>query len=82
MCQGKDKVTTVRRDVICDDYLRIWWANFGSPGAKNDIQIFEHSKIFNDIRTGMWPPFIPDDVNVEGFNLLFFITCVMGFMAR
>lgn len=52
MCKEKDKAPTVRLEVICDDYLQIWRANFGAPGAKNDIQIFELSKLFNDIRAG------------------------------
>jgi Plant transposon protein len=36
-------------EVICDDYLRIWWLNFGAPGAKNDIDIFDQSTLFNTV---------------------------------
>lgn len=55
-CKGKDKCPTVRMEVVCDDFLRIWHLNFGSPGAKNDIQIFHQSNLFNRMRTGAWPP--------------------------
>jgi hypothetical protein len=40
---GKDKKPTIRMEVICDDYLILWWMNFGAPGAKNDINIFYQS---------------------------------------
>lgn len=49
-CKGKDKRSTVRMEVICDDYLRIWYLNFGDPGAKNDKQIFHQSPLFCSTR--------------------------------
>jgi Plant transposon protein len=49
-CRGKEKRMTVRMEVITDDYLRIYWCNFGAPGARNDIQICHHSDLFNRIR--------------------------------
>lgn len=55
-CKGKDKCPTVRMEVVCDDYLRIWHLNFGAPGAKNDRQIFNQSGLFNKVRLGTWPP--------------------------
>lgn len=41
----------VRMDVVCDDFLRIWFINFGAPGAKNNCQIYAKSELFNKIRT-------------------------------
>jgi Plant transposon protein len=32
--KGKEKVPTVRMEVITDDFLRVWWLNFGVPGAR------------------------------------------------
>jgi Plant transposon protein len=49
------KQTKVRMEVIFDDFLRVWWCNFGTPGARNDIQILNQSQLFSDIRIGQWP---------------------------
>jgi hypothetical protein len=67
-CKGKEKVPTVRMEVITDDFLRIWWLNFGVPGARNDKQIFNQSPFFCKIRAGAWPPSCPD-IDVAGFPL-------------
>jgi hypothetical protein len=37
MCKGKDRKPTVRMEVIMDDFLKIYWLNFGIPGSKNGI---------------------------------------------
>jgi Plant transposon protein len=29
--------------------------NFGSPGSRNDINVYHQSRFFNDIRVGKWP---------------------------
>jgi Plant transposon protein len=58
-------------EVICDDYLQIYWLNFGAPGARNDLQIMNQSKFFNDIRTGQWPPVCPE-IDICGFSLRWF----------
>jgi Plant transposon protein len=55
MYKGKDSKPAVRMEIICDDFLRIWWLNFGSPGAKNDINIYEQSDFFSKLRIGAWP---------------------------
>lgn len=57
--------------MICDDFLRVWRANFGASGAKNDIQIMERSELFNKIRNGDRPLFMPG-VDREGFWLHYF----------
>lgn len=64
-CKGKDKFPTLRMEVICDDFLRIWHLNFGAPGAKNDIQIMNASQHFNRIRLGQWPSLLPS-MTIEG----------------
>jgi Plant transposon protein len=70
-CRGKEKRTTVRMEVITDDYLRIYWCNFGTPGARNDIRICYHSDLFNRKRVGTWPPSCPD-MDIAGFPLTWF----------
>jgi Plant transposon protein len=70
-CRGKDKKPDVRMEVVCDDYLRICWLNFGVRGSKNDVQIYHSSNLFNNIRTGQWPPFCPK-IDTPGFTLLWF----------
>lgn len=49
----------MRLEVITDDFLRILWLNFGTPGAKNDKQIVDQSPFFNKVRAGSWPPSCP-----------------------
>jgi hypothetical protein len=58
-------------EVICDDFLRVCWLNFGAPGARNDAQIMNQRKFFNDLRTGQWPPACPE-VDICGFKLKWF----------
>jgi hypothetical protein len=60
MFKGKDKKKCVRLEVICDDFLYIWQMNFGSPGARNDLNILHSSDHFNRIRMGLWPPTRPE----------------------
>jgi len=52
-------------EAVCDDKLWIWSMDFGAPGPKNDVSILRESKaeskFFNDIRTGRWPPFTPNE---------------------
>jgi Plant transposon protein len=31
-CRGKSKYPNVRLEVICHDFLRVYWLNFGAPG--------------------------------------------------
>jgi Plant transposon protein len=66
---------------MCDDVLWIWWINFGALGAKNDLQIFNQSKLFNKIRTGMWPPSLPE-IDVAGYPLTWFYFLVDGIYPR
>jgi Plant transposon protein len=65
---GKDKRPCNRLEVVCDDFLRIWHCNFGAPGARNDINIYNQSRYFNDIRSGSWPAVAPS-ISIEGFEL-------------
>jgi hypothetical protein len=66
--KGKEKVPTVRMEVITDDFSRIWWLNCGLPGARNDKQIVNQSPFFCKIHAGAWPPSCPD-IDVAGFPL-------------
>jgi hypothetical protein len=58
--KGKDRKPTCRLEVICDDYLYICHACFGSPCSKNDRSIMNNPDLFNAIRVGKWPPCRPD----------------------
>jgi hypothetical protein len=58
--KGKKKKKCVRMEVICDDYLSISHLNFGSPGARNYLNILNSSDLFNKIRTGRYPPSRPE----------------------
>jgi hypothetical protein len=57
---SKDTAPTGCMEVICDDFVCIWWCNFGSPGASYDVQIMRHSRLFGRIRTGEWPSALPN----------------------
>lgn len=56
---GKEGKPTLRLEVVSDDSLWIWHIMFGVPGAKNDKSIVNQSTLFNDIRSGTWPPYKP-----------------------
>jgi hypothetical protein len=77
LCKGKDSKPVLRMEGICDDFLWIWWVNFGAPGAKNDVQIFHHSPLFNSIRTGVWPPALPQ-IDIAGYPLKWFYLLTDG----
>jgi Plant transposon protein len=79
MCKGKDRKPTVRMEVITDDFLRIYWLNFGIPGSKNDIQIVNQSPFFNRIRSGRWPPACTT-LNICGFALKTFYFLADGYI--
>jgi hypothetical protein len=81
LCKGKGPKPGLRMEVICDDFLRIWWLNFGAPGAKNDVNILNQSLFFNKIRTGVWPPTLPE-VEVAGFKFNWFYFLADGIYPR
>ena len=58
--KGKEKSPGCRREVVCNDFLRIYHVMFGAPGAKNDLRILQQSKHYNAIRTGNWLPVNPN----------------------
>lgn len=37
-------------ELVCDDTIRIWHANFGIPASKNDRIIISQSELFNGIK--------------------------------
>jgi hypothetical protein len=47
--------------------------NFGSPGSRNDISIYNQSRLFNDIRVGKWPDVEPEIVIGELFLTWFYM---------
>lgn len=75
---NKEKRPNVRMEAVCDDYLRIWYLNFGCPGSKNDVQILSNSSLFNMIRTAEWPSFRQNIVFPSGFTLKWFYYLVDG----
>ncbi|OWZ15369.1 Nuclease HARBI1 [Phytophthora megakarya] len=46
--KGKEKKSTKILEVVADYNLRIWHCNFGSPGSLSDINILDHSHLFDD----------------------------------
>jgi hypothetical protein len=60
MFKGMEKKKCARLEVICDDFLYISRMSFGSPGARNDLNILNSSDHFNRIRMGRWPPTISE----------------------
>lgn len=54
---GKDKVSTLRMEVICDLDLWIWHCAFGYPGSMNDINILDVSPHFAEMLSRVYPPF-------------------------
>jgi hypothetical protein len=77
ICKGNDHKPTVRMEVITNDFLSIYWLNFGIPGSKNDIQIVNQSAFYNRIRSGCWPPARPS-LNIFGFALKTFYPLADG----
>ena len=57
--KGKDKVPTVRMEVLADESLRVWHFFFGQPGSRNDLNILDASPLFRAIRVGKYPPTRP-----------------------
>jgi hypothetical protein len=68
---GKDRKPCNRLEVVCDDFLRIWHVNFGAPGSRNDINIYNQSKFFTDVRVGKWPEVEPEII-IDNFVLKWF----------
>jgi Plant transposon protein len=78
---GKDKKPCNRLEVVCDDFLRIWHCNFGAPGARNDINIYNQSLFFNDIRSGKWPSVEPS-IKIGDFDLTWYYLLADGIYPR
>lgn len=79
--KGKEKKPVLRMEVFCDDNLRIWNLNFGTPGSKNDRTIMEHSPFFHSIRNGQWPGARPV-LCVSGHQVKRFYKLVDGIYPR
>jgi Plant transposon protein len=67
--------------VVCDGLLRIWHCNFGAPGARNDINIYNQSQFFNDIRSGSWPAVEPH-IDIGDFELRWYYLLADGIYPR
>jgi Plant transposon protein len=78
---GKDKKPCNRLEVVCDDFLRIWHCNFGAPGALNDINIYNQSQFFNDIRSGSWQAVEPH-IDIGDFELRWYYLLADGLYLR
>ena len=66
--KGKEKVPTVRMEVIADENLHIWHLYFGQPGSRNDVNILDPSPLFHQIRSGRYPPTRPK-IKIEGLQV-------------
>jgi Plant transposon protein len=73
----KSNNPNVRMEVICDDFILVYWLNFGAPGGRSNEQIMNQINFFNDLRTGQWPPACPE-VDICGFKLKWFYVLADG----
>lgn len=55
---GKEKVSTLRMELICDLDLWIWHCAFGYPGSMNDFSILDVRPHFADLLIGRYTPFL------------------------
>jgi Plant transposon protein len=78
---GKEKKPCNRLEIVCDDFLRIWHCSFGAPGARNDINIYQQSEFFNDIRCGTWPTVEPH-IDIGDFELRWYYLLADGIYPR
>ena len=76
---GKEGKPALRLEIVCDDQLWVWHLKFGIPGAQNGVSITNQSKLFNDIRTGKWPPRTPS-LNIAGRDINWFTIWQTGFI--
>ena len=53
---GKDKVSSLRMEVICDLEFWILHMAFGFPGLMNDLNIQEESPHFSEVVAGVFKP--------------------------
>lgn len=53
-------------ETLSNDNTYIWRMYFGSPGAKNDINILRAPPLFRKIRAGKWPRLVPDNICIDG----------------
>lgn len=68
-------------EVVCDDNLRIWSLNFDITGSKNDRNIMNYRKLFNDIRNISWPPILPE-FHLEGYVVSKYCELADGIYAK
>jgi len=78
---GKEGKPALRLEVVWDDQLWVRHLKFGIPGAQNDVSITNQSKLFNDIRTGKWPPRTPS-LNIAGRDINWFYYLADGIYPR
>ncbi|XP_059664219.1 uncharacterized protein LOC132309994 [Cornus florida] len=57
--RGRSGKNTLILKAIPSQDLWIWHAFFGMPGSHNDINVLDHSPVFNGIINGQLPPTIP-----------------------
>ncbi|XP_059623192.1 uncharacterized protein LOC132266354 [Cornus florida] len=54
--RGRSVKNTLILEAVASQDLWIWHAFFGMPGLHNDINVLDHSSVFNDIVNGQLPP--------------------------
>ncbi|XP_059629939.1 uncharacterized protein LOC132272877 [Cornus florida] len=54
--RGRSGKNTLVLEAVASQDLWIWHALFGMPGSHNDINVLDHSSVFNGIINGQLPP--------------------------
>ncbi|XP_059635758.1 uncharacterized protein LOC132277935 [Cornus florida] len=65
MHKGRSLTPTLILEAVASKDLWIWYAFFGMPGSHNDINVLDHSPIFDSIVIGQIPPIIPHPTTVK-----------------
>ncbi|XP_021764867.1 uncharacterized protein LOC110729439 [Chenopodium quinoa] len=73
MYQGRSKRATVILEAVVSWDLWIWHAFFGTPGTCNDINVLQHSPVFDDILNGRAPQ-VNFTVNGNTYNQGYYLT--------
>ncbi|XP_026433079.1 uncharacterized protein LOC113330489 [Papaver somniferum] len=70
--RGKDKHNSLALEAVASYDLWFWHAFFGMPGSNNDLNVFAHSPLFDNMLKGVSPP-CNYVINGHQYNMGFFL---------
>lgn len=71
---GKDKVPTLKMEIIYDTDLYVWNLFCGLPGSLNDINVLDSSPFFMNVLSGKFPPCaVQNSFGAETIDWLYFL---------